>query len=94
MARARALEEGEDHDAAAAAAVGGPRSVAKTVRRFWDEPNENDTAMLLEDDQIDFLDQPENGYRDESADQDVTALKLGLRDEEDAIGLDEQAPRR
>ena len=82
------------------------------LRRFSDEsPDEHETAMLLEDDQIDFLDQQEeeeeehgrgHGYRDEFAedgdgdddDDDAGILKLGMRDEEDAIGLDDHVPAR
>lgn len=93
-ARARELEAAEE-EAAGRGRQRRQRDFPSSVRRFSDEPDEHDTATLLEDDRIDFLDQEGDGYKDDFADDDdATVLKLGLRDEEDAIGLDDQLPAR
>ena len=90
MQRARELEAEEE------VAITGQRPVAGHVRRFSDEPDEERTATLLEDDQIDFLN-PDEGYRDEwglEDSGDAKVLRVGTRDEEQGFGLDEQLERR
>ena len=90
MQRARALETEEE------VAITGQRPVADHVRRFSDEPDEERTATLLEDDQIDFLN-PDEGYRDEwglEHSGDAKMLHVGARDEEGIIGIDEHVGRR
>lgn len=60
---------------------------------FVDDPeDETDTAALIRDDQIDFLDS-EDAYRDEFTD-DEDVFDYGGRDEEGAIGLDKQPAQR
>ena len=90
MQRARELETEEE------VAITGQRPVAGHVRRFSDEPDEERTATLLEDDQIDFLD-PDEGYRDEWGLEDggdAKVLQMGSRDEEQAVWVNEQVERR
>lgn len=129
-ARAREVEleaadENAPSSAAAAAAAGGAPATSlgrqhqrpffpASVRGFSDEPDGHETATLLEDDQIDFLDPEANGggggraadkggpgYRDgfddeydDDSNDNASMMKLGVRDEEDAIGLDDQPPAR
>lgn len=66
---------------------------------FLDESNEpTNTATLLGDDQIDFLDHEVNrdAYRDEFTDDDDDddVFRYADTDEEDAIGLARQTPRK
>ena len=61
---------------------------------FSDNPEEQ-TATLIRDDQIDFLG-PDGGsesYRDDFDDDDDDVFRYG-DDEEGAIGLDKQPPKR
>ena len=90
-ARARELEAAEEEAVAGRGRQRRLPSFPSSVRRFSDE---RDTATLLEDDRIDFLDQEGDGYKDDFADDDATVLKVGMRDEEDAIVLDDQLPAR
>ena len=72
-------------------------SVRNPTQEFSDDPEEQaPAATLVRDDQIDFLDHEEaiDGYRDEFTD-DEDVFKYGDGDEEEgAIGLDKQPPRR
>ena len=63
---------------------------------FSDEPEEHSaSANLLRDDQIDFLDHEDEGevYHDEFTD-DEDVFRYADGDEEDAISLERQPPRR
>ena len=62
-----------------------------------DGPNEQtDAATLLGDDQIDFLDHDEgrDAYRDEFTDDEDDVFRYADADDENAIGLDQQPPRK
>ena len=60
--------------------------------------DETATATIIRDDQIDFLDEedmPDPGrYEDAETDEEDDVFKFGDGDEEEAIGLDKQAPLR
>ena len=88
MARSRQLE-------AETRSIG--RQATTQPTDFSDDPEEQTaTATLIRDDQIDFLDQEvDNGYRDECPNDDDDVFRYGDGDEEEgAIGLDKQKPRR
>ena len=61
-----------------------------------DPDDQTPAATLIQDDQIDFLDcEGTENYRDElSTDDDVDAFTYTDQDEEEAIGLNHQLPRR
>ena len=62
-----------------------------------DEPDEQAAnAMLLRDDQIDFLDHDESQdvYRDEFTDDEDDVFRYADADEENAFSLDRQPPSK
>ena len=73
------------------------RSANRRTPGFLDEPNEHtDAATLLRDDQIDFLDHDggREVYRDELTNDEDDVFMYADADDEDAIGLDQQPPRK
>lgn len=86
LARSKELEAEETNGVRRPVAQGGD---------FSDDPDEQATgAALLQDDQIDFFDRGEDGdgYQDEFTDDDD--LNFGEGDEEEAISMNHQRPRR
>ena len=63
---------------------------------FSDESDEQAAANLLRDDEIDFPDHEERSglYRDEFTDDEDDVFRSADADEEDAINLVRQPPRR
>ena len=75
----------------------GARHTATQPTDFSDDPEEQTaTAMLIQDDQIDFLDQAtDSGYQDELADDEDNVFRYADGDEEEgAIGLDKEPIQR
>lgn len=75
----------------------GVRNVVSRNREFSDDSEvQAATATLLRDDQIDFLDQGDgrDEYRDEYTDDEDNDFRFGDGDEEGAIGLNRQSPKR
>lgn len=88
LARSKEIEAEERNGVRHSASQGGD---------FTDDPNERAAgAALLEDDQIDFFDRGEggDGYQDEFTDDDDDVLNFGNGDEEEAISMNNQRPRR
>ncbi|MDI1488367.1 MAG: Tlg2-vesicle protein [Ramalina farinacea] len=82
LARSRQLE---------AEGRGNARQATSHSPVFSDDPEEHaDTATLIRDDQIDFLHERGEGYRDELTDDEDDVFRFGDEDEEGAIGLDKQ----
>ena len=90
LARSRQIEAEER------AAARQPASTPN--EEFSDDVEEQAaTATLIRDDQIDFLDREgaTEGYRDDFTDDEDDVFRYGDgNDEEEAIGLDKQAPYR
>ncbi|KAI4183935.1 MAG: hypothetical protein L6R41_005086 [Letrouitia leprolyta] len=73
----------------------GSRQSGSRTRQFLDDPEDHAaTADLLRDDQIDFRDDhTPHSYRDEITDDEDDVFKFGDGDQDEAIGLDKQAPQ-
>ena len=86
LARSRQLE---------AEGRGNARQATSDSPVFADDPEEHAaTATLIRDDQIDFLHEGGEGYRDELTDDEDDVFRFGDEDEEGAIGLDKRPPVR
>ena len=77
------------------------RAAARNTRpppgEFSDDiDEEGNTATIIRDDQIDFLDREDrpDKYQDEETDGEDDIFKYGDGDDEEAIGLDKQPPHR
>ena len=86
LARSRQIEAEER----AAGRQPAPRNADYT-----DESEEQAAiATLIRDDQIDFLGPGDGGYRDEFTDDEEDLFRYGGRDDEEAIGLNNQPSKR